>query len=105
MRLPAKNATLAQVQRQYTPPDHIALPPLRLFKVVRPAGMSDEMVEATGVGIEAEGVLRFVETVYVKHPVNNDEWVQQPMTRRLFRVWLDCEEMVGGMPMTSMIVQ
>jgi len=104
MRMPPKDATLAQVQRQYVPPDHIPLPPLRLFKVVRPAGLNDEIVEATSVGVEAEGVLRFVETVYVKHPINEGEWVQQPMTRRLFRVWIDMEEILHGVPVTTMTV-
>jgi len=110
MRVPPakKRATTTAPPRQFVPEGYIDLLPLRLFRVTRPTGLSDELVEGTFVAIEPEGVLRVFEMVYVKNPQGTegerDEWTQMALTRRLFRVWLDCEEIVGGLPVVSKTV-
>jgi len=87
-------------KRQFNPPGLPPLPPPRLFKVTRPVEAGgDVYVEATSLGIEADGVLKFVELVYMMNPVSGDYEMMQ-FVRRLFREWTDVEE-IAGMPRIS----
>lgn len=82
--------------RQFNPEGLMPLPKIRLFRVSFPAGdqyREDEMVEATGVGIEAQGVLKFSELVYCKNPLTGD-WEMLQFVRRMFRIWWDVQEEV-----------
>lgn len=95
--------SLATVTRQFNPPGVQQLPPLRLFRVILP-DRPDAIVEASGVGTEGESaVLKFTEMVYSKDM--NGEWVMLQYTRRMFRVWLDVEEIIGLSQVNTMVVQ
>jgi hypothetical protein len=92
---------LMTTKKQYTPPGCPPLPPIRLFCVRRPENIPDEMVEGTGLGIEGSGVLKITELVYDKDTDGNP--VMLLFVRRMFRVWLDVEEIVGGVPMLTSV--
>lgn len=96
-------STLKTVHRQFNPEGHQPLPKIRLFRVTFGDSREDEIVEATGVGIEAEGVLKFSELVYCKNPITG-EWEMLQFVRRMFRMWQDVEEVMNGDSSTSMTV-
>lgn len=88
--------------RQFNPEGMPLLPKMRLFAVKRPNGLDDVIVEGTGLRIEQEGVLIVTELVYAKNPAT-DDWEMLRFDRRGFRVWLDYEELIGGLPMLSSV--
>ena len=94
--------TEPKLNRQWNPEGFPPLPKIRQFVVRRPEGLPDELVEATGYTIEEQGVLTFSEIVYEKNPTTGDPEMLR-YSRRSFRIWLDIEEIVGGLPVVSSV--
>lgn len=86
--------------RQFTPAGYPALPKMRTFGVRRPNHVNDELIEATGVRIETEGVLVFSELVYIYNS-DTKQYEMVRFDRKAFRVWLDYEEILNVAPMLS----
>lgn len=87
---------------QFSPPGLQPLPPLRLFRVTRMGveGVEVVNVQATSLALDTDGVLKFTELVYDKHPTTG-ELEMLLYVRRMFRHWEDVEEVVGAAVQSS----